>query len=236
MSMVHRRKLAAILSADVGGYSRLMGDDEQATRVTLTAYRDIFKQHITAHEGRLVDATGDALLAEFPSAIEAVTCAIDIQRELAGRNAALPEHRRMRFRIGVNLGDVTEQDGALYGDGVNIAARLEALAAAGGVCVSGTVYDHVEGKVAGTFTFAGEQAVKNIAKPVRAYHAHLEFAETPPVGVARARPRRFALLLVVVVLASVGVAVWLARRAPSTPAPPQGVAVLQLPAEPSLAV
>src|SRR3954469_23938573 len=163
--MSQRRKLAAILSADVVSYSRLMGDDEQATLSTLNAYREIFGQHIAAHEGRVVDSPGDALLAEFPSAIEAVDCAVGIQRELAGRNASLPEHRSMRFRIGINLGDVTEQDGALYGDGVNIAARLESLAGAGGICVSGTVYDQVEGKLSVAFKFAGEQQVKNIVKP-----------------------------------------------------------------------
>ena len=169
--MSQRRKLAAILSADVVGYSRLMGDDEKATVSTLTAYREILTQHIAAHDGRVVDSPGDAMLAEFPSAIEAVSCAVDIQRELAGRNSSVPEHRRMRFRIGVNVGDVTEQDNALYGDGVNIAARLQALANPSGICVSGTAYDQVEGKLPIAFKYAGEQSVKNIAKPVRAYHA-----------------------------------------------------------------
>jgi len=207
--MSQRRKLVAILGTDVVGYSRLMGEDEQATLSTLKAYRDIFAQHIVGHDGRIVDSPGDALLAEFPSAIEAVHCAVDIQRELAGRNASLPEHRRMRFRIGINLGEVTEQDGALYGDGVNIAARLEALAEAGGVCVSGTVYDHIEGKLPVAFKFAGEQSVKNIAKPIRAYRALLEFVETSQPAAPTRRTRRTAavaaaLVGAVLVIAAVG--------------------------------
>ncbi|MGH2359514.1 MAG: adenylate/guanylate cyclase domain-containing protein, partial [bacterium] len=141
----------------------------------------------------VVDAPGDALLAEFPSAVEAVNCAVDVQRELAGRNASVPEHRRMRFRVGVNLGDVTEQDSALYGDGVNIAARLESLAEAGGICVSGTVYDHVEGKLPVAFRFAGEQSVKNIAKPVRTYHALLGFSSPAEDAVHLTRPSRSAM-------------------------------------------
>src|SRR5215471_10319386 len=177
--MSQRRKLAAILCADVVGYSRLMSNDEQATIATLHAYRDIFRQRITAHEGRVVDAPGDALLAEFPSAVEAVNCAADIQRDLAERNAPCPEHRRMQFRVGINLGDVTEQDGALYGDGVNIASRMESLAQAGGICVSGTVYDHVEGKSLVAFRFAGEHSVNNIVKPLRAYHALLDISQGP---------------------------------------------------------
>jgi len=121
-----------------------------------------------------VDAPGDALLAEFQSAVEAVRAAVEIQRELTVRNAALPEPRRMRLRIGLNLGDVIEQDGALYGDGVNIAARLEALARPGGICVSGTVFDQVDGKVPVSLRFAGERRVRNMARPVRVYHAELD--------------------------------------------------------------
>ena len=169
--MSQRRKLAAILSADVVGYSRLMGDDERVTVETLHAYRKLIRDRVERHEGRVVDSPGDALLAEFPSAVEAVDCAHEIQRELAKRNAQLAEHRRMQFRIGINLGDVIEENGALYGDGVNIAARLEALADAGGICVSGTVFDQVEGKLPLQFQFIGEQQVKNISKPVRAYRS-----------------------------------------------------------------
>ncbi|MGH8677680.1 MAG: adenylate/guanylate cyclase domain-containing protein, partial [Burkholderiales bacterium] len=136
---------------------------------TLTTYRQAMSTRIVEHGGRVVDHPGDSLLAEFPSAVEAVQCAVEIQRDLHERNALLPENRRMRLRIGVTLGDVIEQDSALYGDGVNIAARLQALAEAGGICVSGTVFEQVEGKLALDFAAMGEQQVKNIAKPIRVY-------------------------------------------------------------------
>jgi adenylate cyclase len=209
-----RRKLAAILSADVVGYSRLMGDDDSATLATLTAYRKVFAEHICVHEGRVIDSPGDALLAEFSSAVEAVNCAVDIQRELAGRNAPIPEHRRMRFRIGVNLGDVTEQAGALYGDGVNIAARLESLAEPGGICISGTVYDHVEGKLPVSFKFAGEQSVKNIAKPLRMYRALLDFAEQPRLRAPhwRGKQKISVIAIIGVAMAVISFGVWYATR------------------------
>src|SRR5919108_6360318 len=163
------RKLAAIFSMDVKGYSRLMGEDEVATIRTLTAYRELMATLIQQHRGRVVDSPGDNLLAEFASVVEAVECAVAIQRELRIRNAALPLDRRMEFRIGINLGDVITEGERLYGDGVNIAARLEGLAEPGGICISGTVYEHAENKLALTYEYQGEQAVKNIAKPVRAY-------------------------------------------------------------------
>lgn len=173
--MEGNRKLAAILAADAAGYSRLMGDDEAATVRTLTEYRQVFTEHSARHGGRIVDTAGDSVLAVFDSAVEAVECAAEIQKALDRRNRQLAEHRRMRFRIGINLGDViAREDGTVYGDGVNIAARLEALADPGGLCVSGTVYDHVEGKVLLSFKSAGEQIVKNIAKPVRAYHVVMD--------------------------------------------------------------
>ena len=173
------RKLAAILAADVAGYSRLMGDDEAATVGTLTEYRKVFTEHSARHGGRVVDTAGDSVLAVFESAVEAVECAAEIQKALDRRNRQLAEHRRMQFRIGINLGDViAREDGTVYGDGVNIAARLESLADPGGLCVSGTVYDHVEGKVLLSFKFAGEQTVKNIAKPVRAYHVVMDAGAT----------------------------------------------------------
>ncbi len=171
------RRLAAILSADVAGYSKLMGDDERATVRTLTDYRKVFSDHIERHKGRVVDTAGDSVLAVFGSVVEAVQCAVNVQCELATRNSALAEDRRMHFRIGINLGDVIEQaDGTIYGDGVNIAARLESLAQPGGVTVSGTVFDHAENKLPVAFEFTGEQAVKNIAKPVRAYRVIAESA------------------------------------------------------------
>ena len=134
-----RRRLAAILSADVEGYSRLMRDDEEATIRTLTTYRDAMTNLIHHYRGRVVDSPGDNILAEFGSVVDAVSCAVELQRELAERNAELPENRRMLFRIGVNLGDVIEEGERIYGDGINIAARMEGLAEGGGICISGTV-------------------------------------------------------------------------------------------------
>src|SRR5262245_6619073 len=182
-----RRKMAAILSADVVGYSRLMGANEAATVETLKSYRDIIARLVARHGGRVVNSPGDALLAEFPSAVEAVQAAIEIQQSVEGHNIELEADRRMQFRIGVNLGDVIEEsDGTIYGEGVNIAARLEALAEGGRVCISSTVYDAVEGKLSLGFDFLGEHQVKNIAKPVRAYRVH---AESKPPS-ARTRPKR----------------------------------------------
>lgn len=168
-SQVLQRKLAAILSADVKGYSRLMGDDEVATIHTLTAYRKEMTALIQQHHGIVVDAPGDNLLAEFASAVDAVRCAVEIQENLKVKNAELPEQRQMKFRIGLNVGDVIVEGERLYGDGVNIAARLEALAEGGGICISGTVYDQVKNKLALGYQYLGEQTVKNIAEPVRVY-------------------------------------------------------------------
>jgi adenylate cyclase len=169
-----KRKLSAILSADVKGYSRLMGEDEVATVRTLKEHRELMSKLIGEYRGRVVDFPGDNLLAEFSSVVDAVESAIEIQRELKAKNAQLPEKRRMEFRIGINLGDVIEEGERIYGDGVNVAARMEGLALPGGVCVSGTVYDHVEDKVAADFEYMGEQAVKNIKKPVRVYRVRME--------------------------------------------------------------
>jgi adenylate cyclase len=164
-----KRKLAAILSADVEGYSRLMGNDEASTIHTLTAYKEVMTVHIKQNRGRVVDAPGDNLLAEFVSVVDAVHCAVNIQRELAKRNEELPEDRRMKFRIGVNLGDVVEEEGRLYGDGVNLAARLESMAEGGGVCISGAVYDQVKNKTDFGYEDLGEHLVKNFSEPIRMY-------------------------------------------------------------------
>ena len=177
------RRLAALLSADVAGYSRLMGEDEVATIRTLTAYREVMRALIQHYRGRVVDAPGDNLLAEFVSVVDAMQCAVKIQQELKTRNTDLPADRRMELRIGINLGDVVVEREEIYGDGVNIAARLQALAEAGGICISGTVYDQVETKLALTYEYLGAQTVKNIAKPVRVYRVRLE-TEVVPVGVA----------------------------------------------------
>ncbi len=164
-----KRKLTAIFSADVKGYSRLMADDEEATVGTINAYRDVMTGLIKDHRGRVVDAKGDNVLAEFPSVVDAVRCAVQFQKELAERNSELPEHRRMEFRVGINLGDVIEENETIYGDGVNVAARLEGMAEGGGICISGTAFDQVGKKLPLGYEFLGEQTVKNIEKPIRVY-------------------------------------------------------------------
>jgi adenylate cyclase len=169
-----KRKLTAILSADVQGYSRLMGDDEEATVETINAYRKVMTDMIQTHHGSVKDAKGDNVLAEFPSVVDAIQCAVEIQKALEVRNADLPEHRRMTFRIGVNLGDVIEKENTIYGDGVNIAARLESLAEGGGICISGTAFDQVGKKLPLGYKYLGEQKVKNIVKPIRTYKVLLE--------------------------------------------------------------
>jgi len=173
-----KRKLTAVFSADVVGYSRLMGEDEVGTIRTLNTYKEIMGNLIQKFHGRVVDAPGDNVLAEFASVVDAVECAVQIQKELKTRNAELPESRRMQFRIGINLGDVIEEGTEIYGDGVNIAARLQGLAEAGGVCISGTAYDQVENKLRLEYEYLGEQEVKNIAKRIRAYRAKMKRAET----------------------------------------------------------
>lgn len=169
-----KRKLTAILSADVKGYSRLMGEDELATIKVLTEYRNLISDLITQFNGRVVDSPGDNLLAEFVSIVDAVESAIEIQKSIRDRNLYLPENRRMAFRIGINLGDVIEEGERIYGDGVNITARLEGLAEAGGICVSGTAYDQVRNKIPVEFTFLGKKQVKNIQEPIRAYVVDLD--------------------------------------------------------------
>ena len=164
------RRLAAILSADVVGYSRLMGEDEAGTLERLKSLRrELVQPGITERKGRIVKLMGDGLLAEFPSVVEAVQCAADIQRSMIGREADLPNERRIKLRIGVNLGDIIVEGSDIYGDGVNVAARLEALADPGGICISGKVYEEVRNKLPTAFEDLGEQEVKNIAEPVRVY-------------------------------------------------------------------
>lgn len=164
------RKLQAIVAADVAGYSRLMQDDDEATVATLETYRGVFREKIEARRGRVVDMAGDSVLAVFEAATEAVNTILEIQSEIARRNEALSEARRMRFRIGINLGEVIERpDGTVYGDGVNVAARLESIGEPGGICIAGTVYDQVKNRLKAVFEFLGEQQVKNMAEPVRAF-------------------------------------------------------------------
>ena len=177
-----QRRLATILAADVVGYSRLMGEDEEGTLATLRAYREAIDGLIAGHEGRVFGSAGDSVIAEFAGPVEAVRCATEIQLELEKRNADLPEPRRMRLRIGVNLGDVLVDGENLMGDGVNVAARLESLARPGGVCISNAVLEQVQDRVGLEFEDLGEHAVKNISRPVRVYRVPLasEFLETSP--------------------------------------------------------
>jgi class 3 adenylate cyclase/pimeloyl-ACP methyl ester carboxylesterase len=178
-----KRKLTTILNADVKGYSRLMGVDEKGTVGTLNAYKEVMTGLIQHHRGRVVDAPGDNLLAEFASVVDAVECAVEIQKELKTRNAEVPENRRMEFRIGVNLGDVIEEGAQIYGDGINIAARIESLADGGRICISGTAYDQVEGKLGLGYEYLGPQTVKNIAKPVRVYRVLMEPGTSAPMDI-----------------------------------------------------
>ena len=164
-----KRKLTSIFSADAVGYSRLMGDDEAATVRTLTSYRNVISALIKQHNGIVIDSPGDNLLAEFASVVDAVQCAVAVQKELSARNDELPENRRMHFRIGINLGDVIQEDNRIYGDGVNIAARLEGLAEPGGICISGIVFEQVENKLPLEYNYIGAHSFKNISKPVKVY-------------------------------------------------------------------
>jgi adenylate cyclase len=197
------RKLAAILSADVKGFSRLMGEDEDFTVNTLTDYRKTMKKLIEKHRGRVVDSTGDNLLAEFASVVNAMRCAVEIQKALKKRNAGLPENRKMEFRIGINLGDVIEDGERIYGDGVNIAARVEGLAEAGGICTSRTVYEQVKNKLPLNYEYLGEQSVKNIAEPVKIYRV---ITDPEKAGAAirekkvQSKHRRMAILAIAAVL------------------------------------
>ena len=169
-----QRRLAAILAADVAGYSRLMGADEEGTLARLKAHRSaLLGPKIEEHKGRIVKTTGDGMLVEFASVIEALRCAIEIQRGMAVRNAGLPDDERIEFRVGINVGDIITDGDDIYGDGVNIAARLEAMAEPDGICVSGRVQEDARGKLDVTFEDAGEQRLKNIAWPVRVYRVRL---------------------------------------------------------------
>ena len=224
-----QRRLAAILAADVAGYSRLMGADEEGTLDRLKAHRrELVDPKVKEHRGRIVKLTGDGALVEFPSVVDAVRCAVEIQRAMADRNAGTPEDKRITYRIGVNLGDVIIDGDDIYGDGVNIAARLEALAEPGGVCVSRTVRDHVGDRLPYTFEDIGEQSVKNIAQPVHAWAmSAAAVASLPEVALparSAAAPRRRAARWVTLAAASlvlvigIGIAAWWAFPQRSVPA------------------
>jgi TolB-like protein/class 3 adenylate cyclase len=175
------RRLTAILAADVAGYSRLMGLDEPGTLARLRAHRrELIDPKIAEHKGRIVKTTGDGILIEFPSVVEAVACAVTLQSEMAGRNAGTPEEQHIVFRVGVNLGDIIIDGDDIHGDGVNIAARLETISEPGGICISGTVRDHIGDRLDLTFDDVGEQALKNIARPIRIYRVRLAAPQRTP--------------------------------------------------------
>ena len=231
-----QRRLAAILSADAVGYSRLMAEDEEGTARTLAACQHLISDLVGQHGGRVVDAPGDNLLAEFPSVVDAVRCAVRIQEEMASRDTDLPAQRRLRFRIGINLGDVLVEGKQIVGDGVNVAARLEGLAEPGGICLSGTAFDQVEGKLPLRFEAAGEQMLKNLPRPIRVYRIRSGSSDREK---ARGR-RRGGMRRAVVAVAAVGglavAAVWLGTQW-DTAAPDFGAeALFALPRGPGIAV
>jgi adenylate cyclase len=221
-----KRKLTAILSADVKGYSRLMGEDEEATVLTLTAYRKVISTVVQKHRGRVVDSPGDNVLAEFASVVGAVRSAVEIQEELKIRNAELPKNRRMEFRIGINLGDVIQEGERIYGDGVNVAARVESLGEPGGICISRSAYDQVKNKLHLGYEYLGEHSVKNIAEPVQVYRVLTEPEAAGKVIVAKRvdpRRRQRAVFVVAVALLLVAGAALLWQLKMRTPTPASGV-------------
>ena len=242
------RKLAAIVAADVAGYSRLMAADEVGTLAQLKAHRrTLVDPKIKEHRGKIIKTTGDGMLVEFASVVDAVRCSVEIQRGMAERNAGVPADKRIEFRIGVNLGDIIHDDNDIFGDGVNVAARLEGLAEPGGICISRSVRDPVRDKLGFTFEDMGEQALKNIPAPIHAYRVRYEGAEREERAAAAFRParRRHIVAASVVGLAAVcgivalALVVWTRRPPPPIPVQPVAVvasAPLPLPDKPSIAV
>jgi class 3 adenylate cyclase len=207
------RRLATILMADVAGYSRMMGENEERTVRVLRGHRAIFDEFLKAHRGRVFNTAGDAILAEFPSAVEAVRCATEIQAALRTRNEHLPEDQRMWFRIGVNLGDVIVQEGDLLGDGVNVAARIQTVAEPGGICISGSVYDQIQNKLSLHFRQLGERSFKNIAQPVRTFSITEEGGSAPRLPrERRSFPAIAAAALAVLMIVIAGASYWLYRE------------------------
>jgi len=238
-----KRKLTAVLSADAVGYSRLMAENEAATVKTIATYREIMSSLIKQHRGRVVDSPGDNVLAEFPSVVDAVQCAVAMQNEFQTRNAELAENRRMKFRIGINLGDVIDEEDRIYGDGVNIAARLESLADPGGICVSKTAFDQIETKLPLGYEYLGEQSVKNIPKPVGAYRVLMKpDAAGKVIGEKRflgrfSRKTAIAVIIVLLVVAG-GLIGWNIYLQQSKKVEPASVEKMEfpLPDKPSIAV
>jgi adenylate cyclase len=238
-----KRKLTAVLSADAVGYSRLMAEDEAATVKTIATYREILSSLIKQHRGRVVDSPGDNVLAEFSSVVDAVQCAVAVQNEFQTRNEELAENRRMEFRIGINLGDVIDEEDRIYGDGVNIAARLESLADPGGICVSKTAFDQIETKLPLGYEYLGEQSVKNIPKPVGAYRVLMKpDAAGKVIGEKRflgrySRKTAMAAIIILVIVA-VGLVSWNIYLQQSKKVAPASVEKMAfpLPDKPSIAV
>jgi adenylate cyclase len=218
------RKLAAILYADVAGYSRLTGEDEEGTHRRLRTYLDAITGSIEKHGGTVMHFAGDAVLADFASVVDALICALNIQRELAIRNERLRDTRKLQFRIGINLGDVIVDRNEIYGDGVNVAARLEGLAEPGGICISGTVFDALGTKLPVDYEYLGEQHVKNIDRPVRTYRARLKAGGLLPEPSLRSRSWRQGKRLIgtiavgALLTIGAGALIWWITS-PSTPEP-----------------
>jgi adenylate cyclase len=236
-----KRKLTAILSADVKGYSRLMGEDEKGTVRTLNAYKEVMAGLIQHHHGRVVNAPGDNVLAEFGSVVDAVECAVETQKELKTRNVELPENRKMEFRIGVNLGDVIEDGEQILGDGVNIAARVQGLADGGGICISGTAFDQVKHKLSVGYQYLGKQTVKNITESVRTYKVLMESeAAGKVIGEGEPKPTKWGWKAVaavaVMVLVAVGLIWSFYLRGPQTERAKVDKMAFPLPDKPSIAV
>ena len=211
-----KRKIAAIVAADVAGYSKLVADDEEDALRRLETSREVFDEFVSRYGGRIFNTAGDAVLAEFASAVEAVRCALEIQESLRTKNLGVPEDRQMLFRLGINIGDIVERDGDLLGDGVNIAARLQGLAKPGGICVSRAVYEQVENKLAVGFADIGLQAVKNIPNPIHAYFVDSQLGRQP----RRPSPAVNTLLALLATCGVIAVGligalwIWLLREAP----------------------
>ncbi|MFC1580963.1 adenylate/guanylate cyclase domain-containing protein [Thermodesulfobacteriota bacterium] len=236
-----KRKLTAIFSADVEGYSRLMGEDELATVETLTSHKETMRKLIKQYRGRVVDSTGDNLLAEFTSVVDAVQCAVEVQQILKAKNEELPENRKMLFRIGINSGDVIEEGDRIFGDGVNIAARVESLAKGGGISLSGTAYDQLGKKLPLGYEFLGEQAVKNIEKPVRVYRILTE-AEAAGKVIGELMPKTKQLRgatiggLIVLIVVAAALAIWNFYFRPAFEPASMEKMAYPLPDKPSIAV
>ena len=239
----YKRKLCAILSADVKGYSQLMGTDEDATVRTITAYRQVFIEFVATHHGRIVDTPGDNILAEFESVVDALRCALHIQEDIHNKNDALSEERRMDFRIGINLGDVIQEEARIYGDGVNIAARIEALAEPGGICISRSAYEQVKKKLDVGFRYLGEHPVKNISEPVSVYAVLTDpeaagkvFGEKTHTGNASRKVVLASIAVLLIVAASLAAWMHTINQPARTEAAVRENLAFPLPGKPSVAV